>query len=372
MTALFNSFFIAGFECSTHKLPNGRRLDLLAATGHDRFAAQDFARLRQHGIATARSGVRWHCLETSPYHYDFSSLLPYLRAAREAGIQIIWDLCHYGYPDDLDIFSAEFVQRFTHFAKAAADVIAQETPGTLFFCPVNEMSFWAWAGGDAGYLNPFVHHRSFELKKQLVRATISAIDAIREIAPDARFTAIDPVIHITPQPDRPEDFPLAEGHRRAQFQAWDMLCGRLEPGLGGAPEYLDIIGVNYYANNQWFHDGETITPDHPQYRPFSSIAREVYQYYQRPMFIAETGTEGDARPDWLRMMMGEVRMLLAQGIPMEGLCLYPILCYPGWDDERHCPAGLWDYADADGQREVCIPLAEALREESELLQLLQA
>ena len=32
---LFSSFVIGGFECSTHRHQDGRRLDLIAATGHD-------------------------------------------------------------------------------------------------------------------------------------------------------------------------------------------------------------------------------------------------------------------------------------------------------------------------------------------------
>ena len=34
--SLFRSFFAAGFECSSHCRRDGRRLDLIAATGHDR------------------------------------------------------------------------------------------------------------------------------------------------------------------------------------------------------------------------------------------------------------------------------------------------------------------------------------------------
>jgi hypothetical protein len=33
------SFWIAGFQCSTHRRRNGRRLDLIASTGHEVRAA---------------------------------------------------------------------------------------------------------------------------------------------------------------------------------------------------------------------------------------------------------------------------------------------------------------------------------------------
>ena len=25
---------------------------------------------------------------------------------------------------------------------------------------------------------------------------------------------------------------------------------------------------------------------------------------------------------------------------MQGICLYPVMDYPGWNDERHCPCGV--------------------------------
>nr|MBA2758031.1 hypothetical protein [Chloroflexota bacterium] len=41
---LFGSFFIGGFECSTHLTLEGRRMDVIAESQHDRFAAEDYAR----------------------------------------------------------------------------------------------------------------------------------------------------------------------------------------------------------------------------------------------------------------------------------------------------------------------------------------
>ncbi len=59
----FQSFFMAGFECSSHRRADGRRLDLLASTGHDRWAAEDYGAVAAHGLRTVRDGVRWHRVE---------------------------------------------------------------------------------------------------------------------------------------------------------------------------------------------------------------------------------------------------------------------------------------------------------------------
>jgi beta-glucosidase/6-phospho-beta-glucosidase/beta-galactosidase len=363
---LNKTFWIAGFECSCHRRGDGRRLDLVAATRHDHFAQSDYARLRQVGIGTARDGVRWHLVERSPGRYEFGSLLPMVRAARKAGVQVIWDLCHYGWPEGLDIFAPEFVDRFAEYARAVARVIVAETDEPAAYCPVNEISFWSWAGGDVAYLNPFATARGFELKAQLVRASLAAIDAIWSVDPRARILHAEPAIHILPNRDRRARKDV-EGHRLAQFQAWDMLAGRLWPQLGGDERCLDVLGVNYYPANQWLLDGPTIWRGDPRYRPFREILMEVWERYGRPLMVSETGDQGAARAPWLAYVTEEVRAARRAGVPVEGICLYPILDYPGWDDDRHCETGLWSLATPDGNREICSSLALELERQNRLM-----
>ena len=355
-SGLFKSFIHGGFECSTHRLPTGRRLDLLRSTRHDELAASDYRLLQRHGIRTARDGVRWHVIEATPGRYDFSSATRMFEAARDTGMQVIWDFWHYGWPDDLDIFSAAFITRFTRFAREAAAHLSDyaEAP---FVCPINEISFFSWAGGEGGIFNPFAKHRGNDLKRQLVRASIEAIHAMREVNPAIRFFHIDPIINVLPASPAPEDVRHAEEYRQSQFQACDMLLGRAQPELGGGEELIDIIGVNYYIHNQFVWEGSMIVPSDPRYRHVAAMLQEMYERYRRPLFVAETGIEDTTRPAWLRYMCREVLMALEAGVLVEGICLYPIVNHPGWDDDRHCHNGMFDYADADGNRPVYTPLA---------------
>src|SRR5918999_6175077 len=213
LPTLFDTFFLGGFECSTLRRHDGRRLDLIASTRHDRLVVQDYQQLTEHGIRTVRDGVRWHLIETSPGRYDWSSFLPMLRASRDVGVQVIWDLCHYGWPDDIDIWTPAFVERFSRFAKAVAKLIRDETDATPFYCPVNEISYWSWAGAEVARFNPLARGRGMELKHQLVRAAIAAIEAIWSVDSRARIVHVDPVIHIVAQPGRPRDRKPAEDHR---------------------------------------------------------------------------------------------------------------------------------------------------------------
>ncbi|POO54918.1 glycosyltransferase family 4 protein [Agrobacterium rosae] len=371
-TGLFQSFLQGGFECSTHRLrPRdgqtiGRRLDVIAATEHDTHAAADYRQLASHAIRTVRDGLRWHLIETTSGHYDWSSFIPMLKAANDTGTQVIWDILHYGWPDDIDIWSPQFVERFARFAAAAAQVVKDQTDAIPYYSPVNEISFFSWGGGDAAYLNPFAHGRGFELKVQLAHAAIAAMDAILSVDPRARFVHCDPVINVITDPSRPWERGVAEGHRLSQFQGWDLLSGRMWPQIGGAEKYLDIIGVNYYHNNQWIHGGPPIDMDHPLYKPFRTVLTETYARYGKPIFIAETGIEGDRRASWASYIHQEVTAAMKQGVPIEGICLYPIVNHPGWDDDRACENGLLAAKFENGERSVHQPLLEELKRQINL------
>jgi beta-glucosidase/6-phospho-beta-glucosidase/beta-galactosidase len=365
---LFQSFFIAGFECSSQIRRDGRRMDMLKSTEHNIRAADDYRLMARHGMHTVRDGVRWHLIEATRGRYDFSSFLPMLRAARDTGTQVIWDLMHYGWPAHLDIWKPEFVDCFASFASAVAKLVKDETDTVPFYTPINEISFWAWGGGDVEYLNPFAKGRGAELKRILVRAALAATDAIRAVGP-ARLVAAEPLIYIFPKSESEGDVAEARAYNEVQFEAIDLLSGRLEPELGGRPEYLDIIGVNYYYNNQWVDHGRTVYLGDGMYRPLHELLKWVYERYERrPLFIAETGTEASGRAPWLHYIGDEVAQALEHGVHVEGICLYPILNHPGWVDDRYCPNGLFCGMETGGRRSVYRPLAAELLRQQKLFE----
>lgn len=352
---------MGGFECSTHRRFDGKRLDMIEATCHERFAAEDYQRLADLGITTSRDGVRWHLIESSPGRYDLSSVSAQIEAAEKAGVQVIWDLFHYGYPDGLDIFSQEFIHRFEDFAGAFTEYYVHKTGNAPYVVPVNEISFFSYVAGDIGHFHPYALDRGVELKRQLVRAAVAGVRAVWSVAARSRIVWAEPAVHVVPRSDDPETFAAAESFRLSQYQAFDMLSGRIEPELGGRPEYLDVIGINYYPHNQWFYpDRDMIPLGDPLYKPFHLILLEIYERYRRPMFVSETGTEDDVRADWFTYVAAECELAARRGVDLRGICLYPVVDHPGWVDERHCKNGLWGYCNEGGERDIYLPLAEAL------------
>ena len=146
-----------------------------------------------------------------------------------------------------------------------------------------------------------------------------------------------------------------------------MLLGNLAPELGGGPELIDVIGLNYYPDNQWYFRGSFIPLGHFAYRPFRTMLTEVSSRYRRPLLIAETGAEGSARPAWLHYVASETAAARREGVPVEGLCIYPILDYPGWYDERHCQVGLFSLPGSTDERHTDRDLADELRRQQLLM-----
>jgi beta-glucosidase/6-phospho-beta-glucosidase/beta-galactosidase len=356
---MFDSFFQAGFECSSHRRKDGVRLDLIRATGHDRHIRQDYDLCAQLGLRTLRDGLRWHLIETVPGKYDWSSWMPALEAAEEAGVQIIWDLFHYGSPDHVDQSAPDFADRFTQFALAAVEVQQSISRRPPLVCPLNEINFMSWAV-EVEYFPRVGPRQVGWFKRQLARTGIAAARAIKDRWPNAFISWAEPLVHVAPRSHRRPEVRAAEKYRQGQFEAYDWITGRAEPELGGDPSLADVIGLNFYPHNQWYLNGPTIPMGHHEYRPLADMLLEVSERYGKPLFISETGAEGSGRPAWLHYVCDEVRSAQGRGARVEGICLYPITAYPGWDNSRHCHVGLLSSIVSEGTRHVYEPLLEEL------------
>jgi hypothetical protein len=371
---MFRSFFLAGFEGSTGYNRHGDWFDQVVATGHDKTVDEDYRQLVALNIHAVRETIRWPLVDLGDGRYDFSTVQPFIEAARRHGVEVIWDLFHYGYPQGLDLWGVEFPKRFADYCYAVGRYIARHGEGTCAFTPVNEPSFMSYAAGEKGLFAPHVTGRGWELKVALTRAAIEGINALWAACPGARIINVDPLCRVACPFGRPDlEEEVRDFNERLVFQSWDMLCGRLLPELGGSREHLDVVGINYYWTNQWEWGGiareDGVVPpladDDPRRWSLGDLVRSVWERYGGEVMITETSHIGDHRGRWLREVTDEAEMLLLDGVPIRGVCLYPILGMPEWHDpDIWTPMGLWDpvcHRNPCGERLICGPMLEALQ-----------
>ncbi|MDJ0366085.1 amine oxidase [Hymenobacter sp. H14-R3] len=375
----FDSFWWGGYECTDQLNAFGNRVDFLPLTGHLQLLDEDYTDLGPFNVRTVREGIRWAMIEKTPYQYDWSTVKTMLQAGKRHGIQQVWDLCHFGYPDDLTPLHPMFARRFAALCRAFVAFYRAERPeGTLIVTPINEVSFMSWLGGDARGTSPYCVGQGWEVKLGLMRAYIEGSWALREADPSIRFLSTEPLVNIVAPLN-----PWASHQREArqahinQFQATDILSGRLCPELGGHESLLDMVGFNYYYDNQWQlhphrHLGWNDTVQDPRWVPLSDLLAQAHKRYKRPFVVTETSHPGVDRPQWWHMIGQECATAIRAGLPLWGVCLYPIVDRPDWDhlDNWH-RSGLWDAelrADGPPRRHLHHASAEALLQAQAVVQ----
>lgn len=362
--AIFRSFWQAGFEGADFITRAGHPLSMDNATAHDVRHAEDYRALKPFNMHTVRESVGWRLVDKSG-GYDFTNVAKKMMSAKESGIQICWTICHYGFPPHLDFFSTEFVSRFAHLCGSLAAFLRPWYEEPPVYSPVNEISFTAWGIAEGLFpTSPPGVGESERVKRQLVRAAIAACDAILAADPRARILHCDPLIHLISPDDDPANIEQTEAFRTAQFQAWDMLTGRHEPELGGHPRYLDLLGANYYHDNQWMMGNNQRLPWHlgdGRRRRLHGMLQETWERYRRPILLAETSHVGSGRGAWINDVVSEVAQAQLAGVEVAGICLYPIIDRPDWENNANWHhSGLWDVRP-DKERELNAVYARALK-----------
>ena len=347
----------------------------MAETHHRERAAEDYRILSDLGVAVSREGVPWPLVDRGG-SYDFSLLDPVIEAMEDAKVLGIWDLCHYGYPDDLDPFTDEFTERFARYCRAAAEYLLPRTRGPHFFTPINEITFFAFMGGEWGWVAPYRNTREdrHRLRDALCRAAIAGARAIREVEPDARMVNIDPIIQVVAPRDRPD---LVDAARHETFEdtfhAWDILAGMARPEYGGSLEILDIVGANCYAFGQMEYresgPHDALEPNDDRIVPVCDMLLYAWERYRRPMIIGETSGLGDGRPAWLKDVMEESMAAVNAGADMQGICLFPAVDMPNWHTGEWLKMGICDVVPdgEDLRREPHGPYVDELRRWQNLL-----
>lgn len=351
---------MGGFEGADHRNGSGVALDMAASNEHVDRLDEDYAAAVGQGIRTVRESIGWRLSEPRDGRFDWRRLHAIRKAADRNGVQVLWTLMHYGTPEDVSLLDDAMIERFARFAREACVELARAGATGAFLTPINEIGFLAWAAAESKLLHPYrlaapdaasSRASGYRIKRRLVRAALRAIDEIRAIDPDARFLHVEPLVHVVaPAESDPEQREtlqaLAAEIASYQWQAWDMLAGRLEPELGGSPDAIDWLGANHYHTSQWEAVSEkrlSWSARDARRMPLSALLGAAWQRYRRPLIVAETGHVGEGRATWLDETAGEVLRARENGVPVHGFCLYPLVNRPDWDDAAHWhDSGLWD------------------------------
>jgi beta-glucosidase/6-phospho-beta-glucosidase/beta-galactosidase len=352
---LFPTFFLSGFECSTFLWGKDRvRRDLVKETQHDRHAAEDYRILSSLGIAVSREGIPWPMVDWGG-NYDFSAIDPFIEAMNASKIIPIWDLFHYGYPDGLDPFSDMFVDRFARYCRACAEYVIPKLRGPHFFTPINEITFYSFCAGEWAWAAPYRCSRDdrMRLRLALCKAAIAGVKAIRQVDPESRMVHIDPLVRVVAPRDRPDQIEAARHETEVDtFLAWDVICGREHPELGGSPEILDIVGANNYSFGQMEYrehgPHKPLDPGDDRIAPLCDMLGTVWERYRRPMIIGETSGMRDGRADWLHDVMCESLAAVDRGMDLQGVCLFPGVDMPDWHTGEWLHNGICDLVPQDG------------------------
>jgi len=373
------SFWMGGFEGADHLNAAGEPLDMADATAHLDLLNGDYLRARTHGICSVRESLGWRLAETTPHRPDFTRACHIARTAQRHGVQVVWSFMHYGTPPDLSLHDDALIDRFASFAGAAAAALAPFNDTPPVYNLINEISFLSWAVCETNLMHPYrgdpagrgesTAASGWTVKRRLVQAVLAGIEAVRRVDPRARFLHVEPMVHVVAPRDQPELAALAAQVAGYQWQVWDLLRGTLDPACGGHPEAIDLVGLNHYHSGQWevgterrlhWHEGD------PRRRPLSSLLQEAWQRYGRPLVLAETSHVGVGRAQWLNETAAEVHAALQAGVPVLGLCLYPLIDRFDWDRPTHWHhSGLWDVDHAaphPRDRHLVTPYAVALRD----------
>lgn len=254
---------MAGFECG-HLGWNGH--DLLVTTRHlpgDRMASH-YNLARQHHLLTARDGLPWR--------HDPGARI---QVARNAGMEVIWDLNHYDPPPD----------PVEHARRCA---LAADHDRPLWICPVNEPMLYPMLGG-------MPWERATDLAITMARVA-------RDHHPDVRLLSTDPITGI--------------GER--QFAATDRL---IHAGV------VDVVGINYYPHTARTSLLKVLLKTWRRYGKPILIA-ETSWHDGHP--IHHRRHPGFNKEGWLRLMVDQIEQARAQGVDICGLCWYPIVDCPPW------------------------------------------
>lgn len=302
------------------------------------------------GVRRVRYPVRWHRVEARRGRYDWEETDRIFGWMAEHDVRPIPDLLHHtSYPRWLRRGFADrrFGPAYLRYAEAFATrypwvqeyTLCNEPLTTLLLC--GEMGVWPpHLKGLRGFLT---------LALNLLGPLTEASRMYRRLLPAARHLYVDTCEHATAA--TPAARPAADRANDRRFFVLDLFLGRsLDPDrpfvaealraggdrlLGLQAGHVDVLGLDYYAHNQWRYldssgRGAPLAPDP---LPLSELMVEYWRRYDLPCALGETNIRGFApdRASWLKYTLEQCERAATLGVPVDGYCWFPFVDSCDWD-----------------------------------------
>ncbi|HUR23204.1 MAG TPA: family 1 glycosylhydrolase [Acidimicrobiales bacterium] len=302
------------------------------------------------GVTRLRYPIRWHRIQPDRRTFDWRQTDEVLGWMQDHGMRPIADLCHHtSYPRWLKRGFADrkFRDSYLRYVEAFAGRYPWIEEYTLF----NEPFTTFLLCGQVGIWPPHMQGlRGFlGLAGNVLPALTEASRALRELLPTARHFYVDTCERATAAT------PAAAGHvamvNDRRFFLLDLFLGRpidhdrpfVTSVLVAGAEHLlhleaghvDVLGLDYYAHNQWqYLDGEgqglTSSPDPGT---LADLIEEYWDRYRLPCALGETNIRGFAsdRVSWLKYTLEQCEIAQSRGVPMDGYCWFPFIDSTDWN-----------------------------------------
>jgi len=364
--------FIGAFE-STYQ--PAFDVDVLESSGHVDRWREDLEMLAGCGVRQLRYPIRWHRIEQSPGVYDWRFTDEVLGHLAERGFRPIVDLLHHtSYPAWLSggFTDPRFGPAFVSFVEA----FARRYPEIPEYTLVNEPFTTVFLCGHEGLWAP--HLTGMEgllaVMRALLPATLAADEAYRAAAPGARHVWVDAAERHTWEGPGSEAAHAAALANDRRFFLLDAYLGRhlhadrpfvrqvLEAGGEDLLELpagrIDVLGLDYYAHNQWHYRPDGAVRSSPVAAPLSKLIQEYWRRYRVPCILGETNIRGfpSDRATWLKYTLEQCEIARDAGVPLEGYCWFPFIDSVDWaSDLLRCdghidPVGVY-WLDEDLERQ---------------------
>ncbi len=338
---------IGGFE-STY-LPR-HDVDVAETSDHVRRWREDLDLLVACGVRRLRYPVRWHRIEARAGVFDWAATDEVLGHLHDHGMVPIVDLLHHtSYPRWLKRGFAD--RRFGDAYRRYVEAFCRRYPWVQEYTLYNEPFTTLFLCGHEGIWPP--HRRGVggfvALAANVLPAVADASRACRELLPNARHVYVDTCEHAsaaTPAAQRIADMAndrrfflldLFLGHPLAPDRPFvaQVLAAGGEALLAIAAGHVDVVGLDYYAHNQWHYldaTGRGIRPS-PQPLALAALMAQYWERYRRPVILGETNIRGFApdRASWLKHTLEQCEQAVGAGVPVEGYCWFPFVDSCDWD-----------------------------------------